>query len=104
MYRDIDRADRTGNPSLGESSHARGSGPQDKKDNKRAIADYDAAIKIEPHYAAAFYNRGNARLDLGDRNGAIADYRQALKLDPHLRQAADMLKEVEPQKQRSRRR
>ena len=61
---------------------------------EHAIADFDTAIKIEPRYAAAFYNRANAKLDAGDKEGAIADYRQAVALRPGFKEAADMLKQL----------
>ena len=72
----------------------RGNAFDDRKDYERAIADFDAAIKIDPRYATAFYNRGNSKLNSGDRAGAIADYRQALELRPGFREAADALKEL----------
>jgi tetratricopeptide (TPR) repeat protein len=59
-----------------------------------AIADFDAAIKLDPRYATAFYNRANAKLNAGDKPGAIADYREAVALRPGFKEAADMLKEL----------
>ena len=72
----------------------RGNAFDDRKDYERAIADFDAAIKIDPRYATAFYNRGNSKLNSGDKAGAIADYREALELRPGFKEAADMLKEL----------
>jgi tetratricopeptide (TPR) repeat protein len=74
---------------------ARGNAWQDLKNNERAIADYDTAIKLDPTYATAYYNRGNSRLEAGDKDGAVADYRQAAKLNPSLKQATEMLHKVE---------
>src|SRR5215831_3580569 len=51
-------------------------------DFDRAIADYDAAIKLDPGYAVAFNNRGAARRDQGEYDRAIADYTEALRFDP----------------------
>lgn len=48
----------------------------------RAIADYDAAIKLQPRSADTFFNRGNAWANKGDPDRAIADYDAAIKLDP----------------------
>jgi lipoprotein NlpI len=48
----------------------------------RAIADYDAAIKLNPGSADAHFNRGNARAHKGEPDRAIADYDAAIKLDP----------------------
>ena len=53
-----------------------------KGDFDRAIADYDAAIKLHPRFTDAFYNRGNAWANKGDPDRAIADYDAAIKLDP----------------------
>lgn len=47
-----------------------------------AIADYTAAIKIEPKYREAYNNRGNAYRRKGDHALAIADYTEAIKLNP----------------------
>jgi tetratricopeptide (TPR) repeat protein len=64
-------------------------------DNDHAIADYDMAIKLDPNYATAYYNRGNARRAAGDQDGAAADYREAARLNPHLKQATEMLQQVD---------
>jgi lipoprotein NlpI len=53
-----------------------------KNDNDRAIADYDAAIRINPKYANAYYNRGIAWGAKGDPDRAIADYDTFLRLAP----------------------
>ena len=63
----------------------RGNAFDDKKDYVHAIADFDAAIKIDPRYATAFYNRANAKLNAGDKPGAIEDYREAVTLRPGFR-------------------
>ena len=72
----------------------RGNAYTDKKDYQHAIADYDEALKRNPHYAAALHNRAIARAESGDKDGAIADYREALKSQPGLKKAADALKEL----------
>ena len=48
----------------------------------RAIADYDAAIRMNPKFAEAFLNRGHAWANRGDPDRAIADYDAAARLDP----------------------
>lgn len=53
-----------------------------KGDFDRAIADYDAALKLNPQSADAHFNRGNAWAHKGDPDRAIADYDAAIKLDP----------------------
>lgn len=55
-------------------------GAAGKYDN--AIADYSAAIKIDPTYREAFNNRGNAYRRKGDSINALADYTEAIKLNP----------------------
>ena len=47
-----------------------------------AIADFTAAIALDPHHAMAFNNRGNARSDKHDLDGAIADFTEAIAIDP----------------------
>ena len=47
-----------------------------------AIADYDAAIKLNPKDFFAYNNRGNTWRDKGDLERAIADYGEAIRLDP----------------------
>jgi tetratricopeptide (TPR) repeat protein len=54
------------------------------QDDDGAIADYDAAIAIDPHYAAAFYNRAKAWQRKGDSAKADADSAEAVRLDPGL--------------------
>jgi serine protease Do len=51
-----------------------------KSDFRGAIADFDQALRIQPDYAAAYYNRGIARSALGDKQGAIADLKTAARL------------------------
>lgn len=53
-------------------------------DQDHAIADFDAAIQIDPNYAAAFYNRAKAKQNKGDSAGAAADSATAVRLDPKL--------------------
>ena len=53
-----------------------------KNDHDRAIADYDAAIKLSPNFTDALYNRGSAWAHKGESDRAITDYDAALKLNP----------------------
>lgn len=59
-----------------------------KKDFDRAIADYDAALKIDPKLADALHNRGSAWAYKGDPDRAIADFDAALRINP---KGADVL-------------
>jgi tetratricopeptide (TPR) repeat protein len=47
----------------------------------RAIADYGAAIALNPNYAEAFYNRALAYRRKGDIDHALADYDRSIGLD-----------------------
>ncbi|MCW6512268.1 tetratricopeptide repeat protein, partial [Lichenifustis flavocetrariae] len=53
-----------------------------KGDLDRAIADYTAAIGLDPGHADAYYNRGAAYVQKGDFDRAIADYSAAIGLNP----------------------
>jgi len=46
-----------------------------------ALANYAAAITLDPRNPLAPYNRGNAYLDTGQYELAIADYTRAIELD-----------------------
>ena len=46
------------------------------------MADFDAAIRLDPAPSHAWNFRGTARLAMGDPRGAIADFDEALRLDP----------------------
>jgi tetratricopeptide (TPR) repeat protein len=50
----------------------------------RALADYDAAIALEPNYVHARYNRGALHNDRGDYDAAIADFDVVLQQRPNL--------------------
>ena len=53
-----------------------------KGDPDRAIADYDAAIRIEPKNAFAYFNRGAVYLHKKEFDHAIADYDETIRLAP----------------------
>jgi tetratricopeptide (TPR) repeat protein len=53
-----------------------------KQQYDRAIADYDAALKLDSAQADAFNNRGEVWRKKGDRPHALADFAAAIKLDP----------------------
>jgi tetratricopeptide (TPR) repeat protein len=58
-----------------------------KKEFDKAIADGDAAIKVDPKNWAAYNNRGNAYAGKGDYDHAIADFDVAVKLNPKYAEA-----------------
>ena len=53
-----------------------------KGDYDRAIADFTAAIRINPKYSSAYTNRGVAYVEEHDYDRALADYNVAIQLDP----------------------
>jgi tetratricopeptide (TPR) repeat protein len=53
---------------------------KDQKD--KALADLDAAIKIDPKFAPAVYSRGNLYAEQGDFEKALADFTAGVKLAP----------------------
>ena len=61
---------------------ARGDDFSIKGDLDRAIADYDAALKVDPAFADALNGRGVAWRAKGDRRRAQADFDAAIKFKP----------------------
>lgn len=51
-------------------------------DQESALADFTAAIELDPGSSLAYYNRGNLYLDTGRYDLAIADFTAAISLDP----------------------
>src|SRR5262249_40154009 len=49
---------------------------------KKAIKDFDEAIRLDPQNVEAFNNRGAVYAELGDHPQAIADFSTALALQP----------------------
>ena len=60
----------------------RGNAYQDKGNYRRAIADYNIAIRLKPDYAQAYYSRGRAQFALGEFAAAITDFARSVSLDP----------------------
>jgi tetratricopeptide (TPR) repeat protein len=52
-------------------------------DARRAIADYTAAIKLDPKLVAAYMRRAEAFRDEGETDRALADYTEAIRIDPN---------------------
>ena len=61
---------------------ARGNDFNTKGDLARAIADYDAALKIEPAFAEVLNSRAMVWRAKGDHGRALADLDAALRLKP----------------------
>src|SRR6476619_7154552 len=79
--RAIDSHQYTGR-SLARLYARRGGAYAAQGDVKRAVADYNESMRIEPTYPSAYLNRGNIWFHRGDFDRAIADYDQAIRLDP----------------------
>ncbi len=52
------------------------------RDYPGALADMDAAVRLQPHNAGLYINRAFLRYNLDDYFGAMADYDYAISLDP----------------------
>jgi len=48
----------------------------------RALADYDAAIRLDAKFVDAYYSRGNIWSSKGESDRALADFDSALRLNP----------------------
>ena len=57
--------------------YAAGVGLQHQKRESEAIASFDAAIAIEPHYADAYYRRGISKFAQGANDEAARDFQSA---------------------------
>lgn len=66
---------------------SRGLAFREKRQWDKAIADYDEALRINPHIAATLTNRGNAYYFKGQFDRAIKDYDEAIRLSPNLSEA-----------------
>lgn len=60
----------------------RGIEKAENEDFEGAIADFDAALKLDPRSESILFNRALAKDFLEDHEGAFADYDQALRLAP----------------------
>jgi tetratricopeptide (TPR) repeat protein len=49
-----------------------------------AIADYNAALRINPKHASALFGRGKAKLKNGDTAGGNADLAAAKAINPEI--------------------
>ena len=60
----------------------RGIAYMDLGENRRAVQDFDEAIRLSPDVADFYVNRGNANFRMKDFDAAILDYNMAIELDP----------------------
>jgi len=66
---------------LGAAHFDRGLAWANRGEYDKAIADYDDAIRFNPHLADAYHSRGVAWVKKGEYDKAIADFDQAIRLD-----------------------
>ena len=53
-----------------------------KKDDDKAVSDFNEAIRLKPNYAKAYYWRGRAYFSKKDYDIAISDLSEAIRLEP----------------------
>ncbi|MBM7484442.1 MULTISPECIES: tetratricopeptide repeat protein [Bradyrhizobium] len=75
-------AGRGGPQALAMAHNNRGIAYAAKVDYDRAVADFEAAIGIDPTFAKPVNNRGAARLRTGDYDAAMEDFDRAIALQP----------------------
>ena len=73
----------TGSPEDGAQYMRRGAASAARGDFPRAIADFDAAIRLNSDDADSYYRRGLAKWQIHQLPAAKEDFDQALKLQPH---------------------
>ena len=71
-----------GSPSGPEGHNHAGVEHFEKGRLDEAIAEYSEAIRLDPQFAAAYYNRGQAYFTIGKAQLAIQDYGDAIRLSP----------------------
>ncbi len=59
----------------------RGNAWRGKRAFKRAMADFNHAIILDPKLASAYAGRGSVESDQGNLDAAITDFTRAIKLD-----------------------
>jgi tetratricopeptide (TPR) repeat protein len=77
----ISKPDNAGD-NLADALASRGSAYYRMGDYRHAIADYTAAIRLDPGDYYSLYNRALAYGEIGERERAIADYGAAIRVSP----------------------
>jgi tetratricopeptide (TPR) repeat protein len=76
------KSGKLGGKDLAAAFAIRGSAYRARGELKRAVQDYDQAVKLNPNDADLFFRRGVAHGMLGDAGRAIDDFDKAIKLAP----------------------
>lgn len=76
----LDPGSAAAHESLGRVYYDRGIAYSDSADIERAIAAFDAALKLDPKHVGALTGRAAARQYKGEVKGALADYDAAIEL------------------------
>ena len=71
-----------GSQSKADKHYTTGLDLQNQRRYTKAIAEYDVAIRLNPHHASAYNNRGFIYDELGELKRALADYSEAIRLGP----------------------
>jgi tetratricopeptide (TPR) repeat protein len=74
-------SDKLGGSRLAFAYYNRGLARLEIGEYDRAIADFNASIRLDPASASTFNNRGSAWYAKGDQDRAIADFDKAIQLD-----------------------
>lgn len=74
-------------PATAAAFETRASRRYDESRYDQAIADYSAALRLDPRLTSAIVNRGWAYLHQEDYQTASADFAAAIKIDPEMRAA-----------------
>lgn len=69
---------------------------------KNALGDFDKVLELKPDFTAARIGRGNIHLKQGSYDLAQLDLYNVLKVDPDNVEANELLKRIEPAKERKR--
>lgn len=83
LYTRVIRAANLSSNHLSNAHRGRGDVYFEKGLFKDAIKDYEHALALNPHNAAAFANRGNVRAHQGSFSVAMEDLNTAILLNPH---------------------
>ncbi|MBV9553181.1 MAG: tetratricopeptide repeat protein [Alphaproteobacteria bacterium] len=72
---------RSRDAALGLIAWRRGNGFSRRQDETRALAEYDAAIRLSPDNEQFHFSRGNLRYGQGEYDKAIPDFSEAIRLN-----------------------